>query len=68
MSIGEPAPEFSFFVKGSFCVVDPSRIKYNIKGVIVRVLLVRSNQQECNHNQSNVCFRMSAGLAIKIPS
>jgi ribosomal protein L14 len=68
MSIGEPVPEFSFFVKGSSCVVKPSRNKYNIKSVIVRVLLVRSNQQECNPNQSNVRFLMNAGLTIKIRS
>jgi ribosomal protein L14 len=61
-----------FFVKGSSRVVEPPRVeykgfkyKYNIKGDIVRVLLVRSNRQECNPNQSTVRFRTNAGLTIK---
>lgn len=61
-----------FFVKGSSRVVEPPRIeykgfkyKYNVKGDIVRVLLVRSNRQELNPTQSLVRFQTNAGLTIK---
>ena len=61
-----------FFVKGSSRIVEPPRIeykgfkyKYNVKGDIVRVLLVRSNSQEQNPTNVLVRFRTNAGLTIK---
>lgn len=41
------------------------KYKYNVKGDIVRVLLVRANQQTCNPTQALVRFRVNAGLTIK---
>jgi ribosomal protein L14 len=61
-----------FFVKSSSRVVEPPRIeykgfkyKYNVKGDIVRVLLVRSNRQERNPAQTLIRFGTNAGLTIK---
>ena len=59
-------------MKGSSRIVEPPRIeykgfkyKYNVKGDIVRVLLVRSNSQEQNPTNVLVRFRTNAGLTIK---
>lgn len=61
-----------FFMKGSARVVEPPRVeykgfkyKYNIKGDIVRTLLIRGNIQELNPNGSRVRFLSNSGLTIK---
>lgn len=61
-----------FFVKSSSRIVEPPRLeykgfkyKYNIKGDIVRVVLVRSNWQTRNPTQTLIRFRVNAGLTIK---
>lgn len=64
--------KIGLFVKGSARVVEPPRIEYkgfkykfNIKGDIIRTLLVRSNSDEINPTKFKVRFKVNAGLTIK---
>ena len=62
----------SYFVKGSARVVEAPRIEYkgfkykfNIKGDISRLFIVRHNRTNHNINGSCVSIRQNAGITIK---
>ena len=61
-----------FFIKGSSRIVEPPRVEYkgfkykfNIKGDIVRSLIVRSNKLFISRDESSVKILGNAGFLIK---
>jgi ribosomal protein L14 len=66
------ATTIGFFIKGSARVVEPPRVeykgfkyKYNVKGDITRMLLVRSNKLEATKTGTLTRFTANAGVNIK---
>ena len=62
----------SFFIKGSARIVEPPRIeykgfkyKYNLKGDISRLLIVKTNSKLLIRDGSTVRFNSNTGILIK---
>jgi ribosomal protein L14 len=62
----------NFFVKGSSRIIEPPRLeykgfryKYNLKGDIVRLLIIRLNYNSILNDNSFIKFNINSSISIK---